>query len=111
MPSLSAAYAQALARWLGDPVLRLAGVPFIAECYRSPERQDELYKQGRSKPGPIVTYKRGGESKHNRLPCFGRGVSAAGWVGVVVGAAAEQVCAAGEGGRCAGAVGRRLAGI
>ena len=69
VPSLSAAYAQALARWLGDPVLRLAGVPFITECYRSPERQDELYKQGRSKPGPIVTYKRGGESKHNRLPC------------------------------------------
>ena len=69
VPSLGAAYAQALARWLGDPVLRLAGVPFITECYRSPERQDELYKQGRSKPGPIVTYKRGGESKHNRLPC------------------------------------------
>ena len=68
-PSLGSAYAQALARWLGDPVLRLAGVPFITECYRSPERQDELYKQGRSKPGPIVTYKRGGESKHNRLPC------------------------------------------
>ena len=68
VPSLSAAYAQALARWLGDPVLRLAGVPFITECYRSPERQDELYKQGRSKPGPIVTYKRGGESKHNILP-------------------------------------------
>ena len=69
VPSLGAAYAQALVRWLGDPVLRLAGVPFITECYRSPERQDELYKQGRSKPGPIVTYKRGGESKHNRLPC------------------------------------------
>ena len=68
-PSLGSAYAQALARWLGDPVLRLAGVPFITECYRSPERQDELYKQGRSKPGPIVTYRRGGESKHNRLPC------------------------------------------
>ena len=69
VPSLGAAYAQALARWLGDPVLRLAGVPLITECYRSPERQDELYEQGRSKPGPIVTYKRGGESKHNRLPC------------------------------------------
>ena len=67
-PSLAAAYAQALARWLGDPVLRLAGRPIITECYRSPERQDELYKQGRSKPGPVVTYKRGGESKHNQLP-------------------------------------------
>lgn len=69
VPSLGAAYAQALARWMGDPVLRLAGVPIITECYRSPERQDELYKLGRNKPGPIVTYKRGGESKHNQLPC------------------------------------------
>ena len=69
VPSLRAAYAQALAQWEGDPVLRLAGLPFVTECYRSPERQDELYRQGRSKPGPIVTYKRGGESKHNRLPC------------------------------------------
>ena len=53
---------------MGDPVLRVAGVPFITECYRSPERQDELYKQGRSKPGPVVTYKRGGESKYNQSP-------------------------------------------
>jgi peptidoglycan LD-endopeptidase CwlK len=68
VPSLGAAYAHALARWEGDPVLRLAGLPFIMECYRSPERQDELYEQGRSKPGPVVTYKRGGESKHNLLP-------------------------------------------
>ncbi|MBJ6107651.1 M15 family metallopeptidase [Hymenobacter sp. BT523] len=68
VPSLRAAYEQALARWVGDPVLRLAGLPIVTECYRSPERQDELYKQGRSKPGPIVTYKRGGESNHNKLP-------------------------------------------
>ncbi|GAA4054097.1 hypothetical protein GCM10022409_46430 [Hymenobacter glaciei] len=68
VPSLGAAYAHALARWAGDPVLRLLGRPFITECYRSPERQDELYERGRSKPGPVVTYKRGGESKHNRLP-------------------------------------------
>ncbi len=66
VPSLAAAYSQALARWLGDPVLRLAGLPLITECYRSPERQEELYAQGRSKPGPIVTYKRGGESNHNK---------------------------------------------
>ena len=66
--SLRAANAQALARLEGDPVLRLAGLPFVTECYRSPERQDELFAQGRSKPGPVVTYKRGDESKHNRLP-------------------------------------------
>ena len=68
VPSLGAAYAHALARWTGDPVLRLLRLPFITECYRSPERQDKLYKQGRSKSGPIVTYKRGGESNHNKLP-------------------------------------------
>ncbi|MBC6697344.1 M15 family metallopeptidase [Hymenobacter puniceus] len=68
VPSLGAAYAQALGRWLGDPVLRLAGRPIITECYRSPERQNELYAQGRNKPGPVVTYKRGGESKHNLGP-------------------------------------------
>jgi peptidoglycan L-alanyl-D-glutamate endopeptidase CwlK len=67
-PSLGSAYAHALARWMGDPVLRLAGVPIVTECYRSPARQDELYAQGRTKPGPVVTYKRGGESKHNQLP-------------------------------------------
>ncbi|TYZ12628.1 M15 family metallopeptidase [Hymenobacter lutimineralis] len=68
VPHLAAAYTQALARWLGDPVLRLAGRPIITECYRSPERQNELYAQGRTKPGPVVTYKRGGESNHNQGP-------------------------------------------
>ncbi|GAB2784664.1 hypothetical protein GCM10027175_24060 [Hymenobacter latericoloratus] len=67
-PHLAAAYAHALSRWLGDPVLSLLGRPIITECYRSPERQNELYAQGRSKPGPIVTYKRGGESNHNQGP-------------------------------------------
>ncbi|GGG35679.1 M15 family metallopeptidase [Hymenobacter glacieicola] len=68
VPALAAAYGEALTLWLGDPVLRLAGRPIITECYRSSERQNGLYAQGRSKPGPIVTYKRGGESKHNLRP-------------------------------------------
>jgi len=68
VPSLAAAYSEALRRWVGDPVLRLAGLPIITECYRSPERQDELFEQGRSKPGLVVTYKRGGESNHNKIP-------------------------------------------
>nr|WP_216689210.1 M15 family metallopeptidase [Hymenobacter siberiensis] len=62
------AYQVALRRWMGDPVLMALGLPFVSEGYRSPERQDELYTHGRSAPGPIVTYKRGGESKHNTLP-------------------------------------------
>jgi len=36
----------------------------ITEGYRSPERQNQLYAQGRTTPGPIVTYVRGGRSKH-----------------------------------------------
>ena len=68
VPSLAAAYSEALRRWVRDPVLRLAGLPIITECYRSPERQNELFEQGRSKPGPVVTYKRGGESNHNKRP-------------------------------------------
>ncbi len=68
VPALAAAYVRALARWQGDPVLRLVGRPIITECYRSAKRQDELYAQGRTAPGAIVTYKRGGESNHNVLP-------------------------------------------
>ncbi|MDQ2793117.1 MAG: M15 family metallopeptidase [Bacteroidota bacterium] len=67
-PELVAAYQVALRRWSGDPGLRLLGLPIVTEGYRSAERQDELYTRGRSAPGPVVTYKRGGESKHNALP-------------------------------------------
>ena len=65
---LEEAYQVALRRWEGDPVLMALGLPIVTEGYRSPARQDELYTHGRSAPGPIVTYKRGGESKHNTLP-------------------------------------------
>ena len=68
VPSLAAAYVRALGRWQGDPVLRLVGRPIITECFRSVHRQDQLYAQGRTTPGAIVTYKRGGESNHNVLP-------------------------------------------
>lgn len=37
----------------------------IVEGYRSIERQNELYSQGRTKPGKIVTNAKGGESFHN----------------------------------------------
>ena len=53
---------------MGDPVLMALGLPFVSEGYRSSAAQDELYTHGRSAPGPVVTYKRGGESKHNALP-------------------------------------------
>lgn len=40
----------------------------ITSTYRSPAEQDELFAQGRTKPGPIVTWTR--NSKHNRRLAF-----------------------------------------
>jgi peptidoglycan L-alanyl-D-glutamate endopeptidase CwlK len=45
--------------------------------HRSNEEQDELYAQGRTKPGNIVTNKKGGESIHNTFPS--RAVDLAPW--------------------------------
>lgn len=43
-----------------------AGVDIIITCtYRSNEEQNELYAQGRTKSGLIVTRARGGQSAHN----------------------------------------------
>lgn len=33
--------------------------------FRTPQKQDEIYAQGRTKPGPIVTNAKGGQSNHN----------------------------------------------
>ena len=38
---------------------------FVVHTLRTYEEQNELYKQGRSKPGKIITKARGGESFHN----------------------------------------------
>lgn len=40
-------------------------VPYIHEGYRSTERQNKLYAQGRTAPGGIVTNAKGGQSLHN----------------------------------------------
>lgn len=46
--------------------MAMLGYPIrITEGYRTPERQDELYAQGRTRPGNIVTNARAGESFHN----------------------------------------------
>jgi peptidoglycan L-alanyl-D-glutamate endopeptidase CwlK len=37
----------------------------VAEGRRTIQKQNEYYAQGRTKPGNIITYKKGGESKHN----------------------------------------------
>lgn len=39
--------------------------PFITETDRSFKRSDDLYAQGRTKPGQIVTNAKGGQSIHN----------------------------------------------
>ncbi|MBP3887600.1 MAG: M15 family metallopeptidase [Cellulosilyticum sp.] len=36
---------------------------FLTECYRSQERQDYLYEQGRTRPGKIVTWTRNSNHK------------------------------------------------
>ena len=41
--------------------------PFVTCVYRTPEEQLELYAQGRTKPGKIVTQLKSG-SKHNTKP-------------------------------------------
>ena len=47
------------------------GVDILIYCtYRSEEEQDDLYAQGRTKPGRIVTNARGGESWHNHRCAF-----------------------------------------
>lgn len=49
-----------------DAAMRDAGIDFIVTCtYRSSEEQNRLYAQGRTTPGAIVTWAKGGESNHN----------------------------------------------
>lgn len=41
-------------------------IPAFLTCtYRSVDDQNKLYAQGRSRAGKIITYAKGGESKHN----------------------------------------------
>lgn len=42
------------------------GIDYMIYCsFRPNVEQDMLYKQGRTMPGKICTWKKGGESKHN----------------------------------------------
>ena len=50
---------------------KTAGIDILIYCtYRSPEEQNDLYAQGRSRPGKVVTNARGGESYHNWCLAF-----------------------------------------
>ncbi len=93
-PELAAAYSVALGRWTGDRKLMALGLPIVTQGYRPSVEQDALFAQGREplaevnrlrklagmdlfdalKPKAvaeaerIITYKRGGQSNHNKLP-------------------------------------------
>lgn len=45
-------------------------IPFLTATYRSSQEQDQLYAQGRTKPGKRVTNLKGGQSKHNTGKAF-----------------------------------------
>ncbi|MCU7552131.1 M15 family metallopeptidase [Chitinophagaceae bacterium LB-8] len=42
----------------------------LTATYRSPEEQNDLYAQGKTKPGKKVTNAKGGQSPHNFKPSF-----------------------------------------
>lgn len=48
---------------------------FVVEGVRTAQRQRELYAQGRTTPGPIVTYKDGLKHRSNHQPVNGFGLA------------------------------------
>lgn len=44
----------------------------VYQTYRSNAEQDKEYAKGRTAPGKIVTYKKGGQSKHNYVDEHGK---------------------------------------
>lgn len=63
-------------------VLADLGVKVIVTCtYRSNLEQGEIYAQGRTKPGRVVTWAKPGQSKHNRTDA--RGMPAAEAIDIV----------------------------
>jgi len=64
----------ALERGARELMRRMAGVGFphvgISSTYRNNAHQEYLFAQGRSRPGPIVTNARGGQSIHNYRLAF-----------------------------------------
>ena len=73
MPSFSTASCERLDTCSGDIIAicneAIKFIDFTVVCgHRTDHEQDELYAQGRTAPGRIITYKRGGESIHNARP-------------------------------------------
>ena len=64
----------ALARGARELIVRMGAAGFgavgISSTYRCFERQNQLFEQGRTTPGQIVTNARGGQSMHNYRLAF-----------------------------------------
>ena len=56
---------QPLARMFLEEAYAAGLDPRVQEAFRSRDRQNQLYAQGRTAPGAIVTKARGGQSNHN----------------------------------------------
>ncbi|MNX94403.1 Peptidoglycan L-alanyl-D-glutamate endopeptidase CwlK precursor [compost metagenome] len=73
LSSLQPTFKAKVERWLNDVKAEsnsrsgaLSGIDFvILEMLRTFTRSNELYAQGRTKPGPIVTKAKAGQSYHN----------------------------------------------
>jgi peptidoglycan L-alanyl-D-glutamate endopeptidase CwlK len=61
---------KALAELLSQKCKEIGITLSIYYTYRSLEEQDRLYAQGRTTPGKIVTYAKGGQSYHNYRVAF-----------------------------------------
>mgnify|MGYP000113432220 CR=1 FL=1 len=61
--TLESSFKEKVIEWLR--LMKQAGInPYIYEGYRTPERQDELYRQGRTTKGPKITNAAAWQSYH-----------------------------------------------
>lgn len=67
-PYLGAAYKKAATEF--EKAYPDDAKPFITCTFRSKDEQEQLYAQGRTKPGKKITNAKGGQSLHNYLPSF-----------------------------------------
>jgi len=67
-PTLVKVWGDSAARW--EALHPDLPKPIITCTYRSNEEQTELYAQGRTKKGKIVTRAKAGQSPHNHNPSF-----------------------------------------
>lgn len=66
VPQLQVAYEAAKKEY--QTLYPTAPQPFLTCVYRSNDEQTQLYAQGRTTKGKIVTNAKAGQSKHNKIP-------------------------------------------